>query len=232
MTLRAIQPRHIARATGPRVPAAGLARRATRTTRTVSRFEHFLFETRDLTRGATPSSHPICASYESQEPVQPVDPVDPVDPVEPAAQAPSLVAKIQAWLKQNREKSRLVRQKLLSYGPAAVLAYGLFDGVSYSIAFAIAFIGYEAKTGLNPTANVADIIRICILMWAGNNVTRPFRLAGAAALAPAVDRVMETLQKKLNLPNKLYSFFILTALVAAVCLSGVGALIFSRWIQG
>ncbi len=33
-----------------------------------------------------------------------------------------------------------------------------------------------------------------ILMWAGNNVTRPFRLAGAAALAPFVDRMMEKLQ--------------------------------------
>lgn len=33
-----------------------------------------------------------------------------------------------------------------------------------------------------------------ILMWAGNNVTRPFRLAGAAALAPFMDRLMEKLQ--------------------------------------
>lgn len=31
-------------------------------------------------------------------------------------------------------------------------------------------------------------------MWAGNNVTRPFRLAGAAALAPFMDRLMEKLQ--------------------------------------
>jgi hypothetical protein len=32
---------------------------------------------------------------------------------------------------------------------------------------------------------------------------------------------MEKLQNKLRLPNKLYSFFILTFLVASVCLSGV-----------
>jgi hypothetical protein len=145
---------------------------------------------------------------------------------------PSLISRVRSWLERNRERSRAVRETLLGYGPAAVLAYGLFDGVSYSIAFAIAFIGYEAKTGLNPTANVADIVRICILMWAGNNVTRPFRLAGAAALAPAVDTVMGKLQRKLNLPNKLYSFFILTFAVASVCLGGVAALIFSRWIQG
>lgn len=104
--------------------------------------------------------------------------------------------------------------------------------MSYTIAFSIAFIGYEAKTGLNPTQNVADIVKICVLMWAGNNVTRPFRLAGAAALAPVMDKIMEVLKEKLKLPNKLVAFFMLTSLVASVCLSIVGALIFSRWVQG
>ncbi len=151
---------------------------------------------------------------------------------EPEPPAPSPVDKINAWLKENREKSKAVKEKLVSYGPAAVLAYGLFDGVSYSIAFAIAFLGYEAQTGLNPVANLQDLVKICILMWAGNNVTRPFRLAGAAALAPFVDGIMEKLCVKLRLPNKLYSFFIFTFLVAAVCLSAVGLLIFSRWVKG
>jgi len=79
---------------------------------------------------------------------------------------------------------------------------------------------------------VADIVKICVLMWAGNNVTRPFRLAGAAALAPAMDKLMDVLKEKLKLPNKIVAFFMLTFLVASVCLSVVGALIFSRWIQG
>jgi hypothetical protein len=148
------------------------------------------------------------------------------------ASSDTVLGKISSWLRVNSEKSKALRDKLIGYGPAAVLAYGLFDGVSYSIAFAIAFLGYEAKTGLNPTSNVADIVKICILMWAGNNVTRPFRLAGAAALAPSIDKIMENLKNKFHLPNKLVSFFILTFLVAFVCLSGVGALIFSRWIQG
>lgn len=144
----------------------------------------------------------------------------------------SLAEKLKGWWKTNQDKSRVVKEKLMSYGPAAVLAYGLFDGVSYSIAFAIAFLGYEAQTGLNPCANISDLVRICVLMWAGNNVTRPFRLAGAAALAPFVDSIMEKLQAKLRLPNKLYSFFILTFFVAAVCLGGIGLLIFSRFVQG
>lgn len=139
---------------------------------------------------------------------------------------------VRDWYSAQQERSKKLRDTLIGYGPAAVLAYGLFDGVSYSIAFAIAFLGYEARTGLNPTSNVGDIVKICILMWAGNNVTRPFRLAGAAALAPPVDILLNKVQKKLGLPSKIYAFFILTAIVAGICLSGVGALILSRWIQG
>ena len=141
-------------------------------------------------------------------------------------------AGLSGWWASYSAKSKALRDKLVSLGPAAVLAYGLFDGVSYTIAFCIAFLGYEAKTGLNPTQNVADIVKICILMWAGNNVTRPFRLAGAAALAPVMDRIMNAMKDKLRLPSKIVAFFLLTSTIAAICLSVVGALFVSRMIQG
>jgi predicted PurR-regulated permease PerM len=68
--------------------------------------------------------------------------------------------------------------------------------------------------------------------WAGNNVTRPFRIAGAAALAPFMDRVMERLQAKLRLKNKAAAFAILVAAVALLCFSVLGGLFFSRWVRG
>jgi hypothetical protein len=108
----------------------------------------------------------------------------------------------------------------------------MFDGLSYTIAFAIAFLGYEARTGLNPTQNVADLVKICVLMWAGNNVTRPFRLAGAAALAPFMDRLMDRLKAQLRLPNKAWAFACVVAAVAGACFSVVGALFVSRLVQG
>lgn len=137
-----------------------------------------------------------------------------------------------SWWQAQQEKSAALRRKLVELGPAAVLAYGLFDGVTYTIAFAIAFLGYEAKTGLNPTANVADIVKIVLLMWAGNNATRPFRLAGAAALAPTMERLMVWMQKRFNFPNKMFSFFFIVGFVAAVCLGIVGTLFLSRYMQG
>ena len=68
--------------------------------------------------------------------------------------------------------------------------------------------------------------------WAGNNVTRPFRLAGAAALAPFMDKVMDRLQARLGLRSKAGAFAILTAAVAGVCFALLGGLFFSRWVRG
>uniref|UniRef100_A0A0A9HK42 Uncharacterized protein n=1 Tax=Arundo donax TaxID=35708 RepID=A0A0A9HK42_ARUDO len=49
-------------------------------------------------------------------------------------------------------------------------------------------------------------------MWTGNNVTRPFRVVGAAVLAPVIDRGLKGIQEKLNLPSQMYAFALVLAL--------------------
>jgi len=66
-------------------------------------------------------------------------------------------------------------------------------------------------------------------MWTGNNVTRPLRVAGAAALAPLIDRFLKKTQEVLKLPNQLFAFMIVVASFASLCFSVVGLLILSRW---
>ncbi|MCO5577388.1 hypothetical protein L7F22_031220 [Adiantum nelumboides] len=95
-----------------------------------------------------------------------------------------------------------MRAQVAKLGLAAVLAYGLFDGITYTTFFVLAFLGYEKSTGTNPAANIQALLGIVILMWTGNNVTRPLRVAGAAALAPVVDKALQKIQKTLNLPNQ------------------------------
>ncbi|EFN55448.1 hypothetical protein CHLNCDRAFT_133767 [Chlorella variabilis] len=136
------------------------------------------------------------------------------------------------WLRAQQQRTADLRKRLASLGLAAALSYGIFDAMTYTIAFSLAFLGYEARTGLNPTQNVADIVKICILMWAGNNVTRPFRLAGAAALAPFMDRLMERLQGRLGLKSKAGAFAILVTLIAGLAFSIQGGLFLSRWVRG
>ncbi len=73
------------------------------------------------------------------------------------------------------------------------------------------------------------VLQIVILMWTGNNVTRPLRVAGAAVLAPFIDKFLKKTQKVLNLPNQAFAFMIVVASFASLCLSVVGVLILSRW---
>jgi len=60
-------------------------------------------------------------------------------------------------------------------------------------------------------------------MWTGNNVTRPFRIAGAAALAPALDEGLKRLQKALRLPLQFVAFLLVAVSFASICFSIVGS---------
>ena len=173
----------------------------------------------------TPSSSSAADPLPSDDPIPDVAAATPTSPSTPTPTEGGLLA----WWRHQQSKNAELRKKLVSLGPAAVLSYGIFDGISYTTAFVIAFLAYETSTGLNPTKNVADIVKIMLGMWVGNNVTRPFRLAGAAALAPFMDTLMVRLQQKLKLPKKLYAFALITAAVAAICFAVVGVLFLSRW---
>ncbi|CAA7403878.1 unnamed protein product [Spirodela intermedia] len=129
----------------------------------------------------------------------------------------------------SRADTAEMSSRIAKLGLAAVLAYGLFDGVTYTSFFTLAFLGYEKSTGKNPAANLKALLGIVILMWTGNNVTRPFRVAGAAALAPAIDKLLKRIQTKLNLPSQIYAFALVVGGVGGICFSVVGLLILSRW---
>lgn len=119
--------------------------------------------------------------------------------------------------------------KLAKLGLAAVLAYGLFDGVTYTTFFILAFLGYEKSTGTNPAANLQALLGIVIMMWAGNNVTRPFRVAGAAALAPVVNKGLKKIQEYFNFPSLVYAFALVASILGGSCLTVISLLILSRW---
>lgn len=58
------------------------------------------------------------------------------------------------WLPFCQLNSAEMSSKLAKLGLAAVLAYVLFDGVTYTTFFIMAFLGYEKGTGKNPSANL------------------------------------------------------------------------------
>ncbi|XP_002519993.2 uncharacterized protein LOC8283051 [Ricinus communis] len=129
------------------------------------------------------------------------------------------------WKANSAEMS----SKLAKLGLAAVLAYGLFDAITYTTFFVLAFLGYEKSTGKNPAANLQALLGIVILMWTGNNITRPFRVAGAAAVAPFFDRGLKKIQNYFKFPNLAYAFALVVSIVASLCLTTGGLLILPRW---
>ncbi|XP_021685738.2 uncharacterized protein LOC110668721 [Hevea brasiliensis] len=132
------------------------------------------------------------------------------------------------WRKWEANSAEM-SSKLAKLGLAAVLACGLFDAITYTTIFVLAFLGYEKSTEKNPAANLQALLGIVILMWTGKNITRPFRVAGAAALAPLIDRGMKQIQNYFRFPNLAYAFVLVVSVVAASCLTIVGLLILSRW---
>jgi hypothetical protein len=61
-------------------------------------------------------------------------------------------------------ESAEMRARVAKLGLAAVLAYGLFDAVTYTTFFVLAFLGYEKSTGKNPAANIKALlgVRLCL----------------------------------------------------------------------
>lgn len=57
-----------------------------------------------------------------------------------------------------------MRAKVAKLGLAAVLAYGLIDGVTYTTFFILAFLGYEKSTGKNPAANLQSLLGVCLFL--------------------------------------------------------------------
>merc|ERR1719275_367677 len=82
----------------------------------------------------------------------------------------------------------VICRKACSMGPSALVAYLLIDIAMYSWALVAARAAVLAATGREPWQDVSYFLLVLGGIWAGNNATRPLRLAGAAALAPAVGK--------------------------------------------
>lgn len=109
------------------------------------------------------------------------------------------------------------------------LVEGAFPALSYINLFLGPDWVVQNCTLLVWSVHCLPVLQIVILGWTGNNVTRPLRVAGAAVLAPFIDKFLKKTQKVLNLPNQAFAFMIVVASFASLCLSVVGVLILSRW---
>ncbi|CAG9463677.1 unnamed protein product [Pedinophyceae sp. YPF-701] len=116
-----------------------------------------------------------------------------------------------------------MQERLSQYGAAGVIAYGLLNTLYYTCTFLFIWV-YVARVprGLGATQAAIKFTEVLALTWAGSQVTKLARFAGALAMAPVVDILLNKLAQIRVIGSKPKAF----AVVVAACL-GVAALLFS-----
>mmetsp|Transcript_31768 Transcript_31768/g.62426 ORF Transcript_31768/g.62426 Transcript_31768/m.62426 type:complete len:151 (-) Transcript_31768:131-583(-) len=124
-----------------------------------------------------------------------------------------------------------VRQKAAVMGASALVAYLLIDIVVYAFALTAAREAFLRSTGKEPWADIRGFLLVVGGIWAGNNATRPLRLAGAAALSPVIGKAMQFVEgllpvriRKATLPG---GATFATPIAAGVLLAAWGILVLS-----
>jgi len=90
----------------------------------------------------------------------------------------------------------VLRGQALGLGQAALLAYLLIDIAVYAVLGLVVRSAFRRVQGQEPWQDPKAFVVAVAATWAGNNATRPFRLAGAAALSPALEWTMGRLREK------------------------------------
>lgn len=103
--------------------------------------------------------------------------------------------------------ARHLQQRLASGGLAALVAYGIFNTLYYSAAFLFFFVTLgKVERGQGLAAAAQGFVQTMAIVWAGSQVTKAPRAAGALLLAPAVDRLLGAIRDRLKLRTKRNAF--------------------------
>lgn len=92
------------------------------------------------------------------------------------------------------------RQRLAKAGLSVVLSYGWVSNVSYSITVSLAWYLFSKRTGLSPLApgQWKPFLAVYAGFYVFNNIVRPVRFALSVSVSMYFDRVVSTIQEKLN----------------------------------
>ncbi|GAX79805.1 hypothetical protein CEUSTIGMA_g7245.t1 [Chlamydomonas eustigma] len=124
---------------------------------------------------------------------------------------------VQSWSRIAKERS----EQMKSWGLAGVISYGLLKTLYYSTAFLVCWYYADIPRGMGISSTIEAFCKVFAMVWAGSQVTKLARYAGAAAMSPFMDKALESLVTRFSLKGKKEAFFAILAL----CL-GVAACVF------
>lgn len=143
---------------------------------------------------------------------------------------------------------KIAGAKVRQAGSAGLLAYGMLNAVYYSLAVSLLWVytgggtrglPYSSSTVIAAVATTAGgggggggvkataqrFVKVLALAWAGSQVTKPLRAGGAVLLAPAMGRVMDSVQRRLRLKRRGDTVPVIIAALVLVTGGVFGALI-------
>eukprot|EP00873_Tetraselmis_striata_P045212 jgi/Tetstr1/465476/TSEL_010160.t1 len=96
-----------------------------------------------------------------------------------------------------------LRQRLAELGLSGVIAYGLLNTLYYVCAFLLFFTTIaDVPKGMGFGETFRKVAEAFALTWAGSQVTKIPRLAGAVALAPLINKLLDLIQRRLRLDSR------------------------------
>jgi hypothetical protein len=131
----------------------------------------------------------------------------------------------QSWSKVVKERSEQIK----SWGLAGVISYGLLKTLYYSTAFLVCWYYADIPKGQGMSTTLEAFLKVFAMVWAGSQVTKLARYAGAAAMAPFMDKALENIVTRFSLKGKRDAFFAILALCLglAACVFGFVVLAWS-----
>ena len=138
-----------------------------------------------------------------------------------------------------------LNKKLTAAGQSGLLAYGILNCMYYIsvTTFAWYLTADDVAKGLGTLAvdvtlnkrisyTTARLGKVSIIVWAGSQVTKVFRLTGAVVMAPLADKVIIAFQDRFSIKNKSTAFWILVGCILGTTLSFYLSLIFGTVFKG
>ncbi|KAL9448048.1 hypothetical protein AB3S75_015506 [Citrus x aurantiifolia] len=99
--------------------------------------------------------------------------------------------------------SKEVLKKLRRYGISGILSYGLLNTAYYLTTFLLVWFYVAPVPGrMGYVAAVERFLKVMAMVWAGSQVTKLVRAAGALALAPFVDRGLSWFTEKFKFQSQ------------------------------
>ncbi|KAL2613684.1 hypothetical protein R1flu_025376 [Riccia fluitans] len=126
---------------------------------------------------------------------------------------------LQTFIMGRRAQNQKLAENLKRYGVAGILSYGLLNTAYYLVTFLFVwFYVTPSEGGLGFIPAAQRFVKVFTLVWAGSQVTKLIRAAGALTLAPFVDRGLSWYTDRFNFHSrgKAFGFIVVACIALAV----------------